>query len=154
MIGEFTAATPGRHSDDLYRVRLEQVDLPPRAGLALRLRAPLPVVFRARVAVVPVTRVSAAHGRRLIGRLAESDVRTCSRIPNVHSARRNDRDRCIKSSEARGSRSVAKEIVRNGAEEKRRWPVAGNKTAINGRMRLVIGRNDYLVSHSVSPSRT
>ena len=58
-----TTAATGGHSYDLDRVRLEQVDPPPRAGFALGLGAPLAVVFRAQVAVVRVRGVTSAHRR-------------------------------------------------------------------------------------------
>lgn len=75
---KFTAATSGRHSDHFYRIRLEKVDLPPRARLALSLCAPLPIMLRARISVVSVAGVSASHGGRLVRRFAKSDVCPCN----------------------------------------------------------------------------
>jgi len=77
---KLTAAASRRHADDLDGVRLEKIDPPPGTGLALGFRASLPVVFRAEVTVVAVVRISAPHGRRLVRRFAETDVRTCRNI--------------------------------------------------------------------------
>jgi hypothetical protein len=79
-VKRLTAAASRRHADNLDGVRLEKIDSPPGTRLALGFRASLAVVFRAEVTVVTVIRISAPHGRRLVRRFAETDVRTCRNI--------------------------------------------------------------------------
>jgi len=77
---KLTAAASRRHANDLDGVWLEKIDSPPGTGFALGFRTSLPVVFRAEVTIVAVVRISTPHGRRLVRRFAETDVRTCRNI--------------------------------------------------------------------------
>lgn len=80
IMREFTATASSRHPDNLDGIRLEEVDPPPRTGLALGLRASFAVVLRAEVTVITVVCISASHSGRLVRRFAETHVRTCCAI--------------------------------------------------------------------------
>lgn len=77
---EFTATASRRHPNNLDGIWLEEVDPPPRTGLALGFRASFPVVFRAEVTIITMVCISASHSRRLVRRFAKTHVRTCCAI--------------------------------------------------------------------------
>ena len=74
--GLVAAAAAGGDSDHLDGVGLEEVHLPPGAGLLLGLRAPFAVVVGALFAVVGVEGAAPTDGGGLVGGFAVGDVRT------------------------------------------------------------------------------
>ena len=65
-----------QHPYHPHFVRLQQIDLPPRTALHLRLRA-VTLVQRGEIAVVRISRLAASLSARLIGRLAVRNVQRC-----------------------------------------------------------------------------
>jgi len=76
-IGILTTASSGRDGHRPDRVRLQQVDRPPRRWFLERFCTPPAIVHCRWVSVVCVSRTSAPSRRWLVGRLVHSHVGTC-----------------------------------------------------------------------------